>query len=106
MEYHVFLTPKGDCEGLYVSNQTPRGFEVHELRHGNSDIAFDYRIMAKSRGHENLRLSDVTLRFKMPPAQKAAPKSEPIHVPAPKRPEINSASVIRRVAQGRSAEVK
>jgi hypothetical protein len=106
MEYHVFLTPKGDCEGLYVSNQTPQGFEVHELRHGNSNIAFDYRIMARSRGHENLRLADVTQRFKMPAAQKAAPRSEPIHVPVPKRPEIKPASMIRPVAQRIRAEVK
>jgi len=60
VEYHVFLTPKGDCEGLYVSSETSRGFEVHELRHGQSSVAFDYRIMAKRKGHENVRLDDRT----------------------------------------------
>src|SRR5208283_2455355 len=44
VEFHIFLTPKGDCEGLYVSHQSPNGFEVHELRGGKSNIAFDYRI--------------------------------------------------------------
>ena len=34
VEYHVFLTPKGDSEGLYVSKETPQGFEVHEQRGG------------------------------------------------------------------------
>jgi hypothetical protein len=63
VEYHVFLTPKGDCEGLYVSNETPQGFEVHELRGGHSGIGFDYRIMAKRVGYENLRLADVTERY-------------------------------------------
>jgi hypothetical protein len=63
MEYHVFLTPKGDCEGLYVANETAQGFEVHELRGGHSSIAFDYRIMAKRVGYENVRLADVTERF-------------------------------------------
>jgi hypothetical protein len=63
VEYHVFLTPKGDCEGLYVTNETPQGFEVHELRGGHSGIAFDYRIMAKRAGYENLRLADVTERY-------------------------------------------
>ncbi len=62
VEYHVFLTPKGDCEGLYVSNETPQGFEVHELRGGRSSIGFDYRIMAKRVGYENVRLEDVTER--------------------------------------------
>jgi hypothetical protein len=62
-DYHVFLTPKGDCEGIYVSNETPQGFEVHELRGGRSSIAFDYRIMAKRNGFENIRLADVTEKY-------------------------------------------
>jgi predicted transcriptional regulator with HTH domain len=33
---------------------------VHELRGGSSNIAFDYRIMAKRNGFENVRLADVT----------------------------------------------
>ena len=60
VEYHVFLTPKGDCRGLYVANESAKGFEVHELGGGNSSIAFDYRIMAKRAGYENVRLADLT----------------------------------------------
>ena len=60
VEYHVFLTPGGDSEGLYVSNKTAAGFDVHEQHGGHSNIAFDYRIMAKRAGHENERLEDVT----------------------------------------------
>jgi hypothetical protein len=87
VEYHVFLTPRGDCEGLYVGSQTAQGFEVHELRGGSSNIAFDYRIMAKRNGFENVRLADVTkksqemerqqktLRERM--AQRRAPQAEP-----------------------------
>jgi hypothetical protein len=56
-EYHVFLTPKADCEGLYVTNQTATSFEVRELRHGKGNIAFDYRIVAKRKGYEKARLS-------------------------------------------------
>jgi hypothetical protein len=63
VEYHVFLTPKGDCEGLYVTNETPQGFDVHELRGGHSAIAFDYRIMAKRAGYENVRLADLTEHY-------------------------------------------
>jgi hypothetical protein len=54
--YHVFLTPKGDCEGLYVTNETPTGFQVRELRGGKSNVAFDYRIVAKRRGFESVRM--------------------------------------------------
>jgi hypothetical protein len=58
--YHVFLTPNGDCRGLYVASKTAAGFEVRELGGGTSNISFDYRIMAKRRGYESVRLEDVT----------------------------------------------
>ena len=59
IEYHVFLTPDDDCKGLYVTNKTASGFEVHELGGGRSSIAFEYRIMAKRLGHEKERLARV-----------------------------------------------
>ena len=74
MDYHVFLTPKGDCEGLYVSNETASGFEVHELRHGHSSIGFDYRIMAKRKGYENIRLADKTKQFAPRPKRTQRPR--------------------------------
>lgn len=60
VEYHVFLTPKGDCEGLYVANEGPEGFDVRELRHGTSSVAFDYRVVAKRKGYETMRMEDQT----------------------------------------------
>jgi hypothetical protein len=63
VEYHIFLTPKGECEGLYVSKEGADGFEVHELHRGHSNIAFDYRIMARRKGFENVRLQDVSADF-------------------------------------------
>ena len=71
--YHVFLTPDGDCEGLYVTARTATSFEVRELHHGNSNVAFDYRIIALRRGYETKRLADVT---------NATPRS-PIETPRP-----------------------
>jgi hypothetical protein len=64
LDYHVFLTPRGECEGLYVTNLTPSGFEVRELHHGSSSIAFDYRIIAKRKNYETVRLADRTERRK------------------------------------------
>jgi hypothetical protein len=58
--YHVFITPKGDSEGLFVANETPAGFEVREQHSGHSSIAFDYRIVGRRKGYENIRLEDVT----------------------------------------------
>jgi hypothetical protein len=63
IDYHVFLTPRGECAGLYVANLTPSGFEVRELHHGSTNVAFDYRIVAKRAGYENQRLEDVTERY-------------------------------------------
>jgi hypothetical protein len=61
--YHVFLTPNGDSKGLYVSQKTATSFEVREQGGGASSVAFDYRIVAKRVGYENVRLADVTERF-------------------------------------------
>jgi hypothetical protein len=69
VEYHVFLTPKGDCKGLYVTNETAESFEVRELGGGTTNIAFDYRIMARRKGYENVRLADKTERFAKSAAQ-------------------------------------
>jgi hypothetical protein len=63
VDYHVFLTPDGDCKGLYVSAKTASGFEVRELSGGTSSVAFEYRIMAKRVGYENVRLADTKGRF-------------------------------------------
>ena len=54
--YHVFVTPKGDCKGLYVTNENNTGFEVRELGGGQSSVAFDYRIVAHRKGYETVRL--------------------------------------------------
>ncbi len=56
VEYHVFLTPLGECNGLYVANKSATGFEVRELGGGVTNVAFDYRIVAKRAGYENKRL--------------------------------------------------
>jgi hypothetical protein len=56
VDYHVFLTPLGDCQGLYIASKGPDSFEVRELGGGASNIAFDYRIVAKRSGYENARL--------------------------------------------------
>ena len=82
MEYHVFLTPKGDCKGLYVANETPAGFEVHELGGGQSTVAFDYRIVARRKGYESVRLADVPFTVSLPPPLISAVLPD-FHVPLP-----------------------
>lgn len=55
-EYLVFVTPLGDCQGLYVTHKTPDGFEVRELSGGHASIDFDYRLVARRLGYEALRM--------------------------------------------------
>jgi hypothetical protein len=48
-DYRVFLTPEGDCQGLYVRTKRGASFEVRELQGGTSSVAFSYRIVAKRK---------------------------------------------------------
>jgi hypothetical protein len=57
--YHVFLTPSGDSNGLYVARKTAAGFEVREHGGGSSSVAFDYRIVVRRRGYEAIRMAEV-----------------------------------------------
>jgi hypothetical protein len=60
IEYQVFLTPNGDCKGLYVEKKSPSSFVVREFGSGTASIDFDYRIVAKRKGYERVRLQDKT----------------------------------------------
>jgi hypothetical protein len=49
-DYDVFLVPRGDCNGLYVTNLSPAGFDIRELRGGTSTLDVSYRVVAKRAG--------------------------------------------------------
>lgn len=86
--YHVFLTPNGDCKGLYVSQKGAGGFEVRELGGGASNISFDYRIVAERLGYENVRMADKTQLFRQAAALKRSHRrAAPLHAPTPQRPK-------------------
>ena len=55
--YHVFLTPNGDCT-LYTTQKNSLSFKVSS-HDGESNCEFDYRIIAKRKGYENVRLETV-----------------------------------------------
>ena len=59
VEYHIFLTPNGDSKGLYIAGKGQGSFEVAESNGGTSSVSFDYRIVAKRKGYESLRLADM-----------------------------------------------
>ena len=68
--YHVFLTPHGASNGLYVAARRRRAFLIREQGRGTSSLTFSYRIVAHRR--------DI-----------AAPRMARVQVPpSPKRPAI------------------
>jgi hypothetical protein len=94
-DYHVFLTPEGECRGLYVSNKSGSGFEVHELGGGRSNVAFAYRIVALRRGYENLRLEDQTAMVAKTKDSARLPSAKPAqHWTPPVRPKPFTAPAI------------
>jgi len=54
--YQVFLTPRGDC-GLFLAETTPASFTVRTLGGAKCSLAFDYRIVAKRLGYEDVRMA-------------------------------------------------
>jgi hypothetical protein len=115
VEYHVFLTPNGDCKGLYVAQKSAGSFVVKELGGGTSNIAFDYRIMAKRKGFEQVRLADRTKAFSLrnrpiKPAGSAAKHARGGQYAAPelvlpKAPSPHAAPLPHPSAQASKAEV-
>lgn len=59
-DYHVYLTPLGDCP-LYVSGKTSTSFTVQAQSHASCSIDFDYRIVAKRQEYETARMETVAL---------------------------------------------
>jgi hypothetical protein len=47
--YHVFLSPYGESNGLYVSRRNRNGFEVREQSGGRSSLTFSYRVVARRK---------------------------------------------------------
>ena len=85
-EYQVFLTPYGDCKGLYVTNRTGSSFEVHELSGGSASLSFGYRVMALRKNYESIRFADHTHDFDrqkrmLERARAAGDKSAASHMP-------------------------
>jgi hypothetical protein len=79
VNYLVFVTPQGDTQGLYVTGKTRAGFYVRE-HGGSSDIAFDYRIVAKPAFENGARLPDIRT---MPALARFMMRSAPMKAESP-----------------------
>ena len=56
-DYHVYLTANGPCS-LYVERKQADGFKVRSLG-GSKSCGFDYRLIAKRKGYESVRLAKI-----------------------------------------------
>ncbi len=86
-DYHIFLTPRGDSNGLYVSGLTSSGFEVREQKGGASSLDFDYRVVAKRKDIPAPRMEKV----KLPEPLKELVKPELPKPPETPRPAVTPA---------------
>ncbi len=64
--YQVFLTPQGGYCALYVAEKTTASFTVRAQEGSSCQIAFDYRIIAKRLGYEDVRLEPTQLPPRAP----------------------------------------
>jgi len=92
--YHVFLTPNGDSRGLFIAQKTPTSFEVREQGGGASNIAFDYRIVARRKGFETVRLADQTAQFQKSRALLQKKRTTPLRIPNPRRPSSSTSAAL------------
>jgi hypothetical protein len=73
-DYHVFLTPRGDCRGLYVRSQGGASFEVRELGGGGSSVAFSYRIVGRRKDiNRHKRFAKIDTRLPRPAVRRQRP---------------------------------
>jgi hypothetical protein len=73
-DYRVFVTPEGDCRGLYVRRKSA-SFEVRELMGGKSSIAFSYRVAGRRKDIKaHRRFARIDMALQLPAAAAPAPR--------------------------------
>jgi hypothetical protein len=78
--YHVFLSPYGACNGLYITKKSRTGFVVREANGGMSSVRFSFRIVAKRKDLNAPRFREVRL-----PSIPKAPRPPRVAQPKPRR---------------------
>jgi hypothetical protein len=76
-DYRVFVTPEGDCRGLYVPRKRAASFEVRELAGGKSSVAFSYRIVGRRKDVKAPRFAKTDTRLELPALPTRPPRKRP-----------------------------
>jgi hypothetical protein len=95
-DYHVFFTPLGDCNGLYVSARRGGAFEVRELNGGRSNVRFDYRIVGRRKDISAPRLAKLKLPNYASGVSKKEIDRQRRHFMKRKRPRVTARSTQQR----------
>jgi hypothetical protein len=99
--FHVFLTPYGESNGLYVSQRNSHGFEVREQGTGKASIRFSYRVVGKRKDIKGERLAKIALPKVNPqPVMSRSPVKLKESIPAlPQRLVLPKVKVKRTVTR-------
>jgi hypothetical protein len=81
--YHVFLSPYGGSNGIYVSKRTREGFVVEEQGGGKSSLTFSFRIVGKRKDVKAERFA----KMGAPKGTKASTKAGAKAPPLPSLPQ-------------------
>jgi hypothetical protein len=74
-DYRVFVTPEGDCHGLYIRRKAANSFTVRELKGGKSSITFSYRIVGRRKDiKEHRRFAKIDIPPRVPTRPPRGPR--------------------------------
>ncbi len=71
----VMITLNDQCNGVYVTNRTPTGFDVVELNNGTSNASFTYEVIANRAALHNIDFANMRFSIGRGP-QKASTTTE------------------------------
>ncbi|OQA02350.1 MAG: Collagen triple helix repeat (20 copies) [Bacteroidetes bacterium ADurb.Bin408] len=94
----VFVQLEGNCQGVYVTNKSAKGFDVIELNNGTSGVPFSWTVVANRKdefdAQGNLISKNLDTRFSPAPlpmaTEKKTAKEEPVRNAEPKRFKLKS----------------
>jgi hypothetical protein len=69
----VYIQLEDECEGVYVTNKSERGFEVRELRGGRSHARFSWYVVANRKDERDPTTGEIVSKYeglRFPPAFK------------------------------------
>jgi hypothetical protein len=91
-DYRVFVTPEGDCRGLYIRRKQATSFEVRELAGGKSNVAFSYRVVGRRKDiGRHTRFAKIDARLAKPDTRLSLPAA----ATRPPRKGASTAAVLR-----------